>query len=73
MIVYRSSAENRRFLHARLLGSEMELDKYRQLVEDAIYPDPLSRHPVRVKKRNDSFATIAKRRLGRGRPDAQFR
>ena len=46
--IYRSSAEDRCFLHARLLGSEIELDKYRQLVEDAIYPDPLSRHPVRV-------------------------
>ena len=46
--IYRSSGEDRRFLHARLLGSEMELGNYRQLVEDAIYPDPLSRHPVRV-------------------------
>lgn len=46
--IYRSSQENRRFLHARLLGSKTELAKYRKLVVDAIYPDPFSRRPVRV-------------------------
>ncbi len=30
--IYRSSQENRRFLHARLLGSKTELAKYRKLV-----------------------------------------
>ena len=46
--IYRLSAENRRFLHARLLDSKIELDKYRQLVEDAVYPNPLGRQPIRV-------------------------
>ncbi len=46
--IYRSSAENRRFLHARLLDSQMELAEYRNLVVDAVYPDPLSQDPVRV-------------------------
>jgi hypothetical protein len=48
--IYRSSPENRRFLHARLLGSQIELDKYRKLVADAVYPDPFSQRPVRVKE-----------------------
>ena len=48
--IYRSSQENRRFLHARLLGSQTELVKYRKLVVDAIYPEPFSRLPVRVRE-----------------------
>jgi hypothetical protein len=48
--LYRSSPENRRFLHARLLGSQLELDKYRKLVVDAVYLDPFSQRPVRVKE-----------------------
>jgi len=48
--IYRSSPENRRFLHARLLGSQIELDKYRKLVVDAVYPEPFSQRPVRVKE-----------------------
>ncbi len=46
--IYRSSQESRRFLHARLLGSQTELANYSKLVVDAIYPEPFSRLPVRV-------------------------
>jgi hypothetical protein len=46
--LYEASPDNRRFLHARLLGGRGELDKYRRLVEDAVFPDPLSRKPVRI-------------------------
>ena len=46
--LYRVSAENRRFLHARLLGSQAELATYRRQVADAIFPDPLSRRPLRL-------------------------
>jgi len=46
--LYRASPENRRFLHARLLGPAVEIAKYRELVRAAIYPDPLSRRSVRL-------------------------
>lgn len=46
--LYRASPENRRFLHARLLGSQIELATYRQLIAEAVFPDPLSSRPVRV-------------------------
>ena len=46
--LYRASPENRRFLHARLLGPAVEIAKYRELVRDAIYPDAFSRRPVRL-------------------------
>jgi hypothetical protein len=46
--LYRASSENRRFLHARLLGPAIEIAKYRELVREAIYPDALSRRPVRL-------------------------
>jgi hypothetical protein len=46
--LYRASPENRRFLHARLLGPHLELAKYRQLVSDAVFPDPFSSRSVRV-------------------------
>ncbi len=46
--LYRASADNRRFLHARFLGTEVEIATYRKLVEEAIYPDPFSRRPVRI-------------------------
>ena len=73
--IYRSSPENRRFLHARLLGSQIELDKYRKLVADAVYPDPFSQRPVRVKEAERLIRHYrqATRRRGHSRPDAQLR
>ena len=46
--LYRASPENRRFLHARLLGPGAEITKYRELVREAIYPDAFSRRSVRL-------------------------
>ena len=46
--LYRASPENRRFLHARFLPSEASLEEYRRRVVVAIFPDPLSRNPVRI-------------------------
>lgn len=45
--LYRLSAENRRFFHARVLGGEVELERYRELVTDAVNPASLN-SPVRV-------------------------
>jgi hypothetical protein len=46
--LYDASSDNRLFLHARVLGARGEVDKYRKLVEDAVYPDPFSRKPVKI-------------------------
>ena len=47
--LYRLSSENRRFLRTRIIGSGTELENYRQLVEDAIYPDPLGSSTVSIR------------------------
>jgi hypothetical protein len=53
--LYAASPANRRFLESRLLpGSGIE--KYRQIVADAIYPDPLSRRAISIR---DAGAAIA--------------
>ena len=46
--LYQVSPENRRFLHGRLLGPEVEIEKYRTLIADAVYPDPLSQARIRI-------------------------
>ncbi len=46
--LYQASPENRRFLHGRLFGPQIEIEKYRTLIADAVYPDPLSRKRVRI-------------------------
>lgn len=46
--LYQAGPENRRFLHARLVGAQAEIEKYRQLVEDALYPNPCGNKPVRI-------------------------
>lgn len=48
--LYRASPENRRFLHARFVPSTDSLEDYRKRVVDAIFPDPLSRNPVRIRE-----------------------
>jgi hypothetical protein len=42
------SPANRRFLEARFLSSDGQLERYRSQVEQAIYPDPLSKRPISV-------------------------
>jgi len=46
--LYQASAENRQFLRGRLLHSAADLERYRSQVTDAVFPDPVSRKPVRV-------------------------
>ena len=46
--LYEASPDNQRFLHSRLVDPASELDKYRELVSDAVFPNPLGRKPVRI-------------------------
>lgn len=46
--LYQASPENRQFLRGRLTPTAADLEKYRNRVIDAVYPDPLSRKRVRL-------------------------
>ena len=46
--LYELSPENRRFLHARFMGADADIDEYRKRIHQAIYPDPLGSRAVRV-------------------------
>jgi hypothetical protein len=61
--LYEASAANRRFLEARLLPSAAAIEKYRCLVEDAVFPDPLSQRPIRLR---DASAAITEYRRSSG-------
>jgi hypothetical protein len=41
--LYEVSTDNQRFLHSRLVASTSELGKYRELISDAVFPNPLGR------------------------------
>jgi hypothetical protein len=53
--LYDASTANRRFLHARFVPAAAALDQYRELVAKAVFPDPFSRRPVRLR---DAAAAI---------------
>jgi hypothetical protein len=53
--LYEANAANRRFLRARFLPTGAAIEEYRQLVSDAVFPDPFSKRPVRLR---DASATI---------------
>jgi hypothetical protein len=61
--LHNANASNRRFLEARLLSSSTSLEKYRRLVADAIYPDPLSQRQVSIR---DATAAITEYRRSTG-------
>lgn len=61
--LYEASEVNRRFLEARFLPSEAAIEKYRSLVEAAVFPDPLSRRPIRLR---DASAVITEYRRSTG-------
>jgi hypothetical protein len=42
--LYRLSDENRRYLHSRLANPAIQLPRYRQLVAEALWPDPLRKN-----------------------------
>jgi hypothetical protein len=46
--LYQASPEDRQFLRGRLVRTAADLEKYRNRVIDAVYPDPLSRNRVRL-------------------------
>ncbi len=46
--LYEASTDNQRFLHSRLVDPTSELGKYRELISDAVFPNPLGRKPVRM-------------------------
>jgi hypothetical protein len=47
--LYAASPANRRFLESRLLPGSGGIENYRQIVSDAIYPDPLSRRAISIR------------------------
>jgi hypothetical protein len=61
--LYEASSSNRRFLHARFVPDAATLDEYRDLVVKAVFPDPLSNRPIRLR---DAVATIAEYKRSTG-------
>lgn len=53
--LYEASTSNCRFLHARFVPAADTLGEYRDLVKNAVFPDPFSRRPVRLR---DAAAAI---------------
>ena len=54
---------NRRFLHARFVPAGPTLDEYRRLVRAAVFPDPFSQRPIRLR---DATATISEYKRATG-------
>jgi len=46
--LYQLNSDNRRFLEARFLTSEANLERYCLLVSEAIFPDPFGRHKTSI-------------------------
>ena len=47
--LYEASTSNRRFLHARFVPAADTLGEYRDLVNKAVFPDPFSQRPIRLR------------------------
>jgi len=54
--LYDASAGNRRFLHARFVPAAATVDEYRDIVQKAVFPDPFSQRPIRLR---DAASAIA--------------
>lgn len=61
--LYEASNLNRRFLHARFVPAAPVLEEYRRLIRGAVFPDPFSQRPIRLR---DGTATIAEYRRATG-------
>ena len=61
--LHEASTANRRFLQARLVPSTSDVEKYRRLVADAVFPDPLSRRRVSLR---DATSVITEYRRSTG-------
>jgi hypothetical protein len=46
--LYVASIDNRCFLHGRFVDPTSELKRYRELISEAVFPNPLGRKPVRI-------------------------
>ena len=53
--LYKVDALNRRVLHARFAPDSATFDQYRRLVRAAVFPDPFSQRPIRLR---DAMATV---------------
>jgi hypothetical protein len=61
--LYEAAETNRRFLHARFVPAAAALEEYRQRVRTAVFPDPFSQRPIRLR---DATATIAEYKRATG-------
>ena len=61
--LYKASSLNRRFLHARFVPAAPAIDEYRGLVRAAVFPDPLSQRPIRLR---DATAAITEYKRATG-------
>jgi hypothetical protein len=61
--LYEASSSNRRFLHARFVPAAAAVEEYRDLVRAAVFPDPLSQRPIRLR---DATAAIAEYKRSTG-------
>jgi len=61
--LYEASDLNRRFLHVRFAPTTVGLEKYRRLVRDAVFPNPFSQRPIRLREAT-AIVTEYKRATG---------
>jgi hypothetical protein len=61
--LYEATEANRRFLHARFVPAASALEEYRRLVRTAVFPDPFSQRPIRLR---DATATITEYKRATG-------
>jgi len=61
--LYEAGDLNRRFLHARFVPAAPMLEEYRRLVRAAVFPDPFSQRPIRLR---DGTTTIAEYKRATG-------
>jgi hypothetical protein len=61
--LYGASDLNRRFLHARFVPAAPAREEYRRLVRAAVFPDPFSQRPIRLR---DVTAAIAEYKRATG-------
>jgi hypothetical protein len=61
--LYEAGDLNRRFLHARFVPAAPILDEYRRLVRNAVFPDPFSQRPIRLR---DGTTTITEYKRATG-------
>src|ERR1700729_1507858 len=54
--LYAANGANRRFLHARFVPSAAALEAYRDLVQMAVFPPPLSQRPIRLREASAAIA-----------------